>query len=70
MLKGIKISSVVQKLRTFTEGVDFAYWRGCIGKGLRQQPTQQACIGGVSMGELAANGATLSSLTCILSNFK
>ena len=26
----------------FTEGVDFAYWRSCVGKGLRLQPAQQA----------------------------
>ena len=28
----------------FTEGVDFAYWWRCIGKGLRLQPAQQACF--------------------------
>ena len=28
----------------FTEGVDFAYWWSCIGKGLRLQPAQQACL--------------------------
>ena len=25
------------------QGVDFAYWWSCIGKGLRLQPVQQAC---------------------------
>ena len=28
----------------FTEGVDFACWWSCIGKGLRLQATQQACF--------------------------
>ena len=28
----------------FTEGVDFAYWWSCIGKGLSLQPAQQACF--------------------------
>ena len=27
-----------------SEGVDFAYWLSCIGKGLRLQPVQQACL--------------------------
>ena len=28
----------------FTEGVNLAYWWSCIGKGLRLQPAQQACL--------------------------
>ena len=28
----------------FAEWVDFAYWGSCIGKGLRPQPAQQACL--------------------------
>ena len=28
----------------FTEVVDFAYWLSFIGKGLRLQPGQQACL--------------------------
>ena len=28
----------------FAEWVDFAYWLSCIGKGLRLQPAQQACL--------------------------
>ena len=28
----------------YTEGVDFAYWWSCIGKGVRLQPAQQACL--------------------------
>ena len=30
--------------RDFAGGVDFAYWWSCIGKGLRLQPAQQACL--------------------------
>ena len=39
-----KIASLVQKLRPFQLGVDFAYWWSCIGKGLRMKPVQQACF--------------------------
>ena len=42
-MKGIKITSLVQQLRHFSEGVDFAYLWSSIGKGLRLQPAQQAC---------------------------
>ena len=28
----------------FTEGVDLAYWWSCIGKSLRLQHAQQACL--------------------------
>ena len=28
----------------FAEWVDFVYWWSCIGKGLRLQPAQQACL--------------------------
>ena len=36
------MASLVQKLRPFSEGVDFAYCWSCIGKGLRPQPAQCA----------------------------
>ena len=43
-MKVIKIAVVVQKYDYVAEWVDFAYWWFCIGKGLRLQPAQQACL--------------------------
>ena len=35
---------MVQKYRSFYLRGEFAYWWSCIGKGLRLQPAQQACL--------------------------
>ena len=38
-------SAFIESHRDFAGGVDFAYWWSCIGKGLRLQRAQQACLG-------------------------
>ena len=42
--KATKLHHWFKSYGHFIEGVDFAYWWSCIGKGLRLQPPQQACF--------------------------
>ena len=37
-IKGLKVAAIL------LDGLEFAYWWSCIGKGLRLQPAQQTCF--------------------------